>query len=169
MPELVILKTLLVFLMFVFIVFCSRTEARNNKYVIVSLWIICLFVIFMLTLLRNPTLSEKTAILIPFRSYYSVFTSNWTAHGKYVLRAILANIILFLPVGAMVFVSAPKANKKKLLIIVFAVSALLSVGIELVQYRTMIGTFETDDIIHNILGGIIGCLITLKADKSAAF
>ena len=72
-------------------------------------------------------------------------------------RSMLMNVFLFFPLGLMMPYALPKNwNGKALLTILFALA--LSVGIEYLQYRFQLGRTETDDVICNTLGCLIGSL-----------
>ena len=70
---------------------------------------------------------------------------------------ILANVIMFLPVG----VFAGSAWKWRGL----WVATGLSVLIELIQFITSRGLGEFDDVLHNVLGAVIGIGIVMLFGK----
>lgn len=47
---------------------------------------------------------------------------------------------------------------RRRLLWVGGIFCLFSLGIEMTQYRLAIGQAEIDDVIHNALGTVIGCL-----------
>ena len=76
---------------------------------------------------------------------------------------VVGNILLFIPFGYFV---SKFTNTKKILHI-FIITIITSVTIELMQVQ--IGrSFDIDDIILNVLGGILGyfCFIALRAIKT---
>ena len=92
---------------------------------------------------------------IPFASYREVL------HGgnREIYRTNFMNAVLFYPAGLFGCTALPKSWKqpwKKLLM--FALLMLVSAGIEYVQYRFHMGLPETDDIIHNSLGALLGTI-----------
>lgn len=79
----------------------------------------------------------------PLWSYKKFFIDNS------IRKQIIENIILFVPLGTMLFKLFP--IRKAIIIIV-----LLSMFIEAMQYFTRTGLCELDDIISNSLGGLCG-------------
>ncbi len=73
-------------------------------------------------------------------------------------RSFFMNALLFVPLGlSMPYVLSKKPYKRNIFItIVF--SALLSAGIEFLQYYYHLGRCETDDVIANTLGAAVGTL-----------
>ena len=71
---------------------------------------------------------------------------------------ILANIIMFLPVGVLVgWIWRWRG---------LWVAAGLSVGIEILQLVTSRGLCELDDVFHNVIGAVIGVgIVTLCSKK----
>ncbi len=118
-----------------------------------------LFMTYLLVLFRLVTSQDISALhstnLIPFREIlrYDVGTSEFN-------RQVIGNILLFIPFGY--FIS--NYCKIKGLGTISLVSLLTSLVIETVQH--FIGrSFDVDDIILNVVGGICGFLIhiALKA------
>ena len=72
-----------------------------------------------------------------------IFTRN--------VMEILLNIIMFIPIGLLIGGSMPKQRGKVLLI-----GCVLSIVIETLQLITGRGLCETDDVIHNTIGCLIG-------------
>lgn len=80
---------------------------------------------------------------------------NYTYFTMDVLMEWLVNIFMFVPVGfcSSVFLKHPVATK------IILLSMALSCTIELSQYLLEKGFCETNDVINNTLGGMIGYLI----------
>ena len=114
---------------------------------------IVLFITYLLVLFRLVTGQDVSALnstnFIPFREIlrYDVGTSNFN-------KQVIGNILLFIPFGY--FVSGYcKINKLGTISLVTFLSSLV---IEVVQH--FIGrSFDVDDIILNVVGGVIGFLI----------
>lgn len=86
-------------------------------------------------------------------------------------RSMYMNMLLFLPLG----LSLPFALQGKIkhcVLISIAIGFLISVGVEAVQYLFCLGRCETDDVIMNTLGVLIGttsfllCSLAAKSRKS---
>ena len=93
-----------------------------------------------------------------FTSYRWFFEHN----GEQVLRQLLINFVMLMPVGFLLPVVI-KAKYKYL--ITMALSLLLTVFIETMQLITKCGSFEVDDIINNFVGAVIGMLIYMLLNK----
>ncbi|MFV0363121.1 MAG: VanZ family protein [Suipraeoptans sp.] len=68
---------------------------------------------------------------------------------------LFGNIIIFIPFGFFV----PMASRNKSFFVAALLSLALSLGIEIFQLLTRIGSFDVDDLILNTIGGIIGYII----------
>ena len=75
------------------------------------------------------------------------------------MRNVMGNIILFIPYG---FLASYLLNNKKFSVITI-LTVIASLTIETVQYY--IGrVFDIDDIILNVIGGIVGFLVFIGLD-----
>lgn len=104
--------------------------------------------LFLAVFSRSP--HESKTELIPFWSYR-------TGVGKYfaldVLMQIVENICVFIPIGFLLpFLFGKRENAKNVLLLCF----LLSLFAEVSQRVFSLGVCETDDLINNTLGAIVG-------------
>ena len=111
------------------------------------------FIAYMLLLFRLVTSQDLTAIhstnFMPFREIL-----RYELGSDAFYKQVIGNIVLFIPFG---YFATSYCNIKKIWT-VFIVSGLSSLVIEVVQH--FIGrSFDVDDIILNIVGGIIGYLL----------
>ena len=93
-----------------------------------------------------------------FTSYRWFFQYN----GEQVLRQLLINLIMLMPVG---FLLPVVINAKHKHLITMALSLLLTVFIETMQLITKCGSFEIDDIINNFVGAVLGMLIYMMLNN----
>ena len=93
-----------------------------------------------------------------FTSYRWFFQYN----GEQVLRQLLINFVMLMPVGFLLPVVI-KAKYKYLITMVL--SLLLTVFIETMQLITKCGSFEIDDIINNFVGAVLGMLLYVLCIK----
>lgn len=104
-------------------------------------------------------------ILTPFASYYAAL------HGgpKELYRTNFMNAVLFYPSGLLACELLPRRwHWLWRAVLITAVFALVSAGIEFTQYRFGLGLAEVDDVIHNALGtllGAIACAASIKLPK----
>ncbi|SIR52469.1 Glycopeptide antibiotics resistance protein [Paenibacillus macquariensis] len=77
-----------------------------------------------------------------------------SGHG---LINLVGNIAIFIPFG--IFLLLMSRNHKMSFISVFILSLGLSLSLECAQVLFQIGTFDVDDLILNVSGGLIGFVI----------
>ena len=109
------------------------------------------------SIIENEKDGIRNINLIPFRSI-SPYLRNITE--PYAFKNIIANILVFIPLG---FFVSNKNSKNVFKTLVICLSVILS--IELIQLFFKIGFFDVDDIILNFIGSLIGVLINLVAQK----
>lgn len=134
-----------------------------SKYIVWGLIIAYIVVIIYNTLYNRNVMIHYKYDLIPFWSYAAIIKGQ---HQLIYLN--LMNILMFVPLGCMMRFICSKV--KLSYIAVFA--GCLSLCIEIIQLVTKRGTFEFDDVIHNVLGCMIGIvsfdfiMIKLKERKN---
>lgn len=115
----------------------------------ITLW---LFAVLKATVLFRGQ-KELPPIWTPFQQIYDL------THGgnPEILRSIWMNILLFVPGGVILpelFPAKWRNNSKIFLTVILAM--LFSLGIELAQWCWQLGQAETDDVISNTLGALLG-------------
>ena len=149
---------------------------NNNKPMKINLWIyFILYIILLLTLtLFDPMYGRSFSIvnwskelfnkyinnsfnIIPFHTiidYISKFNSLYDT--KTIMVNLLGNLIALIPMANFLplLFKKPKKLKNFLLTIVIIV-----LGIEIVQFLTLTGSCDIDDIILNVTGAIIAYII----------
>lgn len=146
---------------------------KNKKLIKILFYIYIAFLIFFVVLkfdgsferiisLHNSIIeNEKDGLrninLIPFRSI-SPYLRNITE--PYAFKNIIANILVFIPLG---FFVSNKNSKNVFKTLVICLSVILS--IECIQLLFKIGFFDVDDIILNFIGALLGILINLLVQK----
>ena len=96
--------------------------------------------------------------LIPFRTIvtYVVRLGRDSINLDTVIKNIVGNLLLFVPMGAFL----PFAfDKMKTLWRAVSVMLIIILSVELVQIVLVIGSFDVDDLLLNLLGGLLGYLI----------
>lgn len=109
-------------------------------------WII--LVLGIAVIFREPR-AERSFCLIPFLSYFDYGTNSYFME-KAALNIL--NIVLFIPIGFLLGCGFRNLTWKRAL----AIGAMLSVFIEILQLIYRKGLCEVDDVIHNVLGCMIG-------------
>ena len=148
-----------------FAVFCAVSIFLYKKHkfnklqcgaaIVLSLYIV---VLLYFTVVGRYSHEEYEYKINFFTSYRWFFKYN----GEQVLRQLLINLVMIMPVGFLLPVVI-KAKYKYL--ITMALSLLLTVFIETMQLITKCGSFEVDDIINNFIGAVLGMLVYALCSK----
>ena len=110
-----------------------------------SLLIPYLFLTIVATVITRSPSAEAQIMLEPFRTYRHYYTDDFTWFE------IRANVLLFIPIGFLL----PMVIKKPVWLPPI-IGIGISVIIELIQLITHRGMCETDDVISNTIGFLIG-------------
>lgn len=94
--------------------------------------------------------------IIPFKTIGGFFNrlSNSTINTNIVVTNLLANLLMFIPMGMALPVLFSKYFDKLWKITIFTI--VLVLFIEIVQFLTFTGSADIDDLILNTIGAIIG-------------
>ena len=90
---------------------------------------------------------------------------------EYLVADIVNNVLLFLPIGVLMGLMVTQKSQKwwRGWLVVVTTGIMLSVGIEGLQFVLKRGLCETDDVIHNTVGCLMGMafikLLTLATNK----
>lgn len=140
-------------------VFCSHLPTKTRVILNGALFCISTGIILYATLL-NRTHGTYAVSLFPFSSFITA------KHQPELYREMLMNVFLFFPLGLTLSnaLLQPWHCCRKL-ILVTLLGCLLSVGIEYSQYRFALGMAETNDVICNTLGTLIGATSPLAQNN----
>jgi len=123
-------------------------------------WVLAGILAALMIAVAFTTIGNRTAgslyrhLWIPFHSYReAVETGN-----REIYRSNLMNVALLYPGGLLLVALLPKRWHWRRCVASVLVLAAVSVGIEFVQYRYALGRCEIDDVIHNVLGALLGSL-----------
>lgn len=121
----------------------------------------CLVLIYVLFMHNNYRYGMNFRLynLIPFKTIIGYFErlSEHTINTSIVIQNLSVNLILFLPMGmALPVIFENKIDKFWKLLIISLIVIILS---EIIQFITMIGSADIDDIILNTIGACIGYFI----------
>lgn len=133
-------------------------------------WLYIALIIMVVAIKFNGSVQELVYRVDRFK--YLKDTENWINYNIIPLKSIkiqlkymnqtwaalniLANIILFVPYGFLLPFTYKKFNNFIKCISVIFISVLI---IELFQLITILGSFDVDDIILNLMGSIVGFII----------
>ncbi len=149
-------------------------KRRRSPGVTVLLWILLiayLFVLFRVILFKFPVhtildiLMDKDELaftrvnLIPFQTIRFYLFSGRVSF-TIAAENILGNIIAFVPLGILI----PLLRRDLSVVFTFFTALGLSAAIEITQYFTGLGSSDIDDLILNVFGAMLTCLILTSLD-----
>lgn len=130
---------------------------KHKKFQLHKELISLIFIVYILCLFHVVTFQDNNYGVSNFIPFKEIFRYN--VGSEKFIKNVMGNIMLFIPYG---FLASYFLNNKKLSVISI-LTIIVSLTIETVQYY--IGrVFDIDDIILNLLGGIIGFLIFIGID-----
>lgn len=128
-------------------------KGRNQSFVSLLALLMSIFFILAVTVLSRDFGSVRELSLMPFASWREYFNGTNLEY----LRTNIYNMLLFMPFGASLYaVGYPNLSVKKCLLITAAAAFFLSVAVECGQFLLQCGETETDDVINNVIGGLLG-------------
>lgn len=149
--------TLVIFLVIQVLIRLFYFKNTSKKMILHEEILNLLFITYVLLLFELVTSKDVTTSgvnLIPFKEIlrYEIGSSSF-------YRQVIGNIIIFMPLGF--FAGYYTKSKKTSTIVLFTL--LVSLTIEVVQ-RYIGRSFDIDDIILNVVGGILGFFIYVGLD-----
>ncbi len=130
---------------------CLDCVKTKKNFVIWSLLLEYVFIVVCSNIVFRPLKMGARLELMPFWTYEAVFdnvigVSIWD---------IVLNVVLFMPLGFLVKLIYPSLSLLKLL----GIAVLCSLFIETNQYIFEKGVAQIDDVMHNVIGALLGWLI----------
>jgi glycopeptide antibiotics resistance protein len=132
--------------------FLRKGLCDGFRYTMLLLLLVCVLLILGTSVVFRNSVAESHISLIPLSSYFD-YGKNTYLMEKSAINIL--NVVMFIPVGLLLGFGLKYISYKKIL---FA-GIGLSVAIELLQFILKRGLCETDDVIHNTVGCIIGFAI----------
>lgn len=130
---------------------------KHKKFQLHRELIYLIAIVYMLCLFHVVTFQDNNYGISNFIPFKEIF--RYSIGSDKFIKNVMGNIVLFIPYG---FLASYFLNNKKISLI-SVLTIIISLTIESVQYY--IGrVFDIDDIILNLLGGIIGFLIFVGLD-----
>lgn len=115
-----------------------------------------IYIILLFELVTNTDFESYSNNFIPFKEIF-----RYSLNSKLFYRNVIGNIIIFLPFG---FLTSYYCKLEKRWYVSLLITFITSFTIEIIQMG--IGrSFDVDDILLNVLGGIVGYIIYLIANK----
>jgi len=136
------------------------------KYIGIIMFVLYLSYLIYLTFFDHTygrNVFHRRINLIPFKTIIKFLTSsyNWNV----ILINIAGNIAAFVPMGFLLPIAFSRLKDFSK---VLAAVLLSTLSIEIFQYILAAGTSDIDDVILNVLGGVIGYFMLKGAAKLAA-
>lgn len=149
---------LLLFIIVIFTIRIIDIIINKKEWIFYKDLIYLIFILYMFLLFELVTSTDFESYSNNFIPFKEIMRYKYTSNLFY--KNVLGNVLLFIPFGY--FVNNKLKNKKVFISII--VTLITSLSIEIIQMN--IGrSFDIDDIILNVCGGIIGYLIYRCKEK----
>ncbi len=149
--------TLVIFLIVIIMLRIMYLKQNKKKFVFHEELILLLFVTYILLLFELVTIRDVEFGGVNWMPFREILRYDFGTDLFY--RQVIGNIILFIPFGYF----ATYYSKLTKIRHIFFVTFITSTTIEVVQ-RFIGRSFDVDDIILNVVGGIIGFLLFIGLD-----
>lgn len=140
--------------------FIAYRGKKMKKFVMGALAIEYYFLVLCSTVICRTASVSKRLELKPFYNYVDIWNG---VDFKRTLMEVLLNVALFVPIGFLLGGIIPKGFLKVLLS-----GCLLSIMIELLQLASGRGLCETNDVVHNTIGCMLGYAAAMVLKKRFA-
>ncbi len=152
----------------------QKSNQKIQDIILIIIYIAYFLLMAKILLFKNVAPSEifssdreisRTLAIIPFQSIMKYYNSGvlWAS-----VLNVIGNIVIFIPFGIYLTLYTKNKTLKKATFI----TLVTSLSVEVVQYVLDIGIADIDDIILNVIGGVVGVLVykilrlILKQDKN---
>ena len=105
---------------------------------------------------------EHGVNLVPFAEIFRFWKGPESLGNSQFWYNVVGNIAVFVPLG---FFTALLLRRRYYGAFALAVTYIVSLVAELLQYLLKVGTFDIDDVILNTFGGLLGILIAAAIRK----
>ena len=143
----VYVETIALYLLWMFFMVLLKGRARNHLARTTALLGLALILLY--TVVGRGTADVRVISLTPF------ITFERAKAEVELYRTMYMNMLLFLPLGLSLPFALSEKMKHKVLISILC-GLILSVLVEVLQYVFRLGRCETDDVLMNTLGVLIG-------------
>lgn len=145
-------------------------KSKKRKSIFLILFTIYMFLLVKVILFKYPRpmireiLKSSRLAALSFRighsnfiAFKSIFRFLFKSKNiRISIKNLLGNIIAFMPFGFLLPILSDRMKKIKSMLVA---SFILSLSFEVIQLVTGLGEFDVDDILLNILGGLLGYLL----------
>lgn len=144
----------------------KKSDNKNFSVALFTMYLAMLtyFLFFAESMGRDATARAFAYNLIPFKEIMRFIKHADKLGPTAVWLNLAGNVVAFIPFGY--FVTGLLSSGRKVLKAV-AYTVIFSLGVELIQLFSHVGSFDVDDIILNTLGGIIGSVVCVMLQKNS--
>ena len=103
--------------------------------------------------------------LVPFETIGRYMDRLYNSAGKLNHQAVInlgGNVIMFIPLGFLLPFVSDRAKKLKNC---FVMTFVVILSVELLQFATLLGSFDIDDLLLNIIGIFMGWMAYIKIHR----
>ena len=103
--------------------------------------------------------------LVPFRTIGGYMDRLYNSAGKLNHQAVInlgGNVIMFIPLGFLLPFVSDRAKKLKNC---FVMTFVVILSVELLQLATLLGSFDIDDLLLNMIGIFMGWMAYIKIHR----
>ena len=103
--------------------------------------------------------------LVPFRTIGGYMDRLYNSAGKLNHQAVInlgGNVIMFIPLGFLLPFVTDRAKKLKNC---FVMTFVVILSVELLQLATLLGSFDIDDLLLNMIGIFMGWMAYIKIHR----
>ncbi len=143
------------------------SQRQVRRYRILGRVLFVLYIVFLVYFLCFSELYGRTEVSEGYRYNLELF-KEITRFIQYreelgafaVFANLFGNILIFVPYGFFISMASTSRSFFQTLFYSFA----LSLGVEIFQLLTKVGSFDVDDLLLNTLGGILGYILFLTCN-----
>ncbi len=161
-------KEYIAFTIFIALIICNFICLKlDGKQKLINIFLIgYMYIVFSMTvLMRIDKEPQNTARLIPFFTLI-----NYCRFGSTITFWLgMLNILMFVPIGILLDKRKLIYNSGKRYLIICSAIISFSICIEALQYYLRAGVCEFDDVLMNIIGGLLGIFLNIILDKKKHF
>lgn len=133
---------------------CEKQTLRRWIFILFVGYLLYLFYLVFFSAYYGRGYGHRNYNFVPLKTIVEYL---YLKHGiKATIVNIGGNILAFMPLGFLYPIIYKKVNHYKKILIV---SFILTIFIEIVQYIAGVGTCDVDDVLLNVLGGLIGYIL----------
>lgn len=125
----------------------SGRRQQKKVYVVSFADGVFLYYLLYVTLISRSAGSRREVVLLPFMGAEIL-------SGDY--HYVIENVLLFIPFGVLLNMTLCAYGKKSNIKIILLSALLTSLSVEILQYCLSCGKSETDDVLANVTGALIG-------------